>query len=107
VTVTRGVAATTGPITFTARLAAGGNGARLLRMGDQTEAFQQAAVFVDGVQAGVWAQPLGNASSRWLEDSFDLPESLVAGKTSVTIRLVPSGTPAWSAARYRVLTKTP
>lgn len=107
VTVTRGVAATTGPITFTAKLAAGGNGARLLRMGDQTEAFQQAAVFVDGVQAGVWAQPLGNASSRWLEDSFDLPESLVAGKTSVTIRLVPSGAPAWSAARYRVLTKTP
>ncbi|MET0134924.1 MAG: glycoside hydrolase family 172 protein [Kibdelosporangium sp.] len=107
VQVNRGVAATTGPITFTAKLGAAGNGARLLRMGDQTEAYQQATVFVDGVQAGIWAQPLHNTSSRWLEDSFDLPESLVAGKTSVTVRLLPAGSPAWSAARYRVLTKSP
>jgi hypothetical protein len=74
-------------------------------MGDQAQAYQQAAVFVDDVPAGVWMQPLGNASSRWLEDSFDLPESSVAGKASVTVRLVPSGPPAWSAARYRVLAK--
>jgi Protein of unknown function (DUF2961) len=105
VVVNRQVAATTGPVTFTAKLDAGSTGARLLRMGDQTLAYQQAAVFVDGVQAGVWMQPLGNSSSRWLEDSFDLPESLVAGKTSVTVELVPSSPPAWSAARYRMLTK--
>jgi hypothetical protein len=105
VTVNRGVAAATGPITFTAKLGPGNIGARLLRMGDQAQAYQQAAVFVDDVAAGVWMQPLGNASSRWLEDSFDLPESSVAGKASVTVRLVPSGPPAWSAARYRVLAK--
>jgi hypothetical protein len=106
VSVSHGVAATTGPITFTVKLAPGSAGARLLRMADQSVSYQQAAVFVDDSQAGVWTEPLGNTSSRWLEDTFDLPESLVAGKTSVTIRLVPAGPPAWSAARYRVLTKT-
>jgi hypothetical protein len=75
-------------------------------MGDQSAAYQQATVFVDGVQAGVWAQPLANTSARWLEDAFDLPESLVAGKASVAVQVVPAGSPAWSAARYRVLTKT-
>lgn len=107
VNVTDGVAATTGPITFTLKLAPGSSGARLLRMNDQSEAFQQANVSVDGTAVGTWFQPLGNTSSRWLEDSFELPESLVAGKSSVTVRIVPeSGSPAWSAARYRMLTKT-
>ncbi|TCO53082.1 glycoside hydrolase family 172 protein [Actinocrispum wychmicini] len=106
VTVARGVASTTGPITFTAKLGPDGTGARLLRMGDQSVAYQRATVVVDGVQAGEWVQPLGNASSKWLEDSFDLPQSLVAGKTSVTVQLVPTSPPAWSAARYRVLTRT-
>jgi hypothetical protein len=105
VTVNHGVAATSGPITFTAKLGPAATGARLLRMCDQSEAYQQATVFVDGVRAGVWAQPLANISSRWLEDSFDLPTSLVAGKASVSVRLVPAASPAWSAARYRVMTK--
>lgn len=105
VTVTHDVASTTGAITFTAKLAAGSTGARLLRMGDQSVGYQQATVFVDGVQVGVWTEPLANTSSRWLEDSFDLPHDLVAGKTSVTVQLVPSAPPAWSAARYRVMTK--
>nr|WP_232328134.1 glycoside hydrolase family 172 protein [Kibdelosporangium sp. MJ126-NF4] len=107
VNVTDGVAATTGPITFTVKLAPGSTGARLLRMNDQSEPFQQASVSVDGAAAGTWLQPLGNTSSRWLEDSFELPESMVAGKSTVTVRIVPqSSSPAWSAARYRTLTKT-
>ncbi|ALG12410.1 glycoside hydrolase family 172 protein [Kibdelosporangium phytohabitans] len=107
VNVSDGVAATTGPITFTLKLAPGSTGARLLRMNDQSEAFQQASVFVDGTAVGTWSQPLGNTSSRWLEDTFELPESAVAGKNSVTIRLEPqTGAPAWSAARYRMQTKT-
>ncbi|ONI70986.1 hypothetical protein ALI144C_51455 [Actinosynnema sp. ALI-1.44] len=107
VTVSDGVAATTGAISFALKLAPGSTGARLLRMNDQSEAFQQASVSVDGVVVGTWFQPLGNTSSRWLEDSFELPGSAVAGRSSVTVRLVPqTGSPAWSAARYRMLTKT-
>ncbi|MET0235890.1 MAG: glycoside hydrolase family 172 protein [Kibdelosporangium sp.] len=106
VVVTDGVAATTGAITFTAKLTAGNTGARLLRMADQSESYQQASVFVDNIPVGTWLQALGNTSSRWLEDSFDLPASAVAGKASVNVRIVPSGAPAWTAARYRVLTKT-
>ncbi|MBP2324530.1 hypothetical protein JOF56_004915 [Kibdelosporangium banguiense] len=106
VVVTDGVAVTTGAITFNARLGPGSTGARLLRMGDQNESYQQASVFVDSVLIGNWLQPLGNTSSRWLEDSFELPESMVAGKTSVSIQIVPAGPPAWTAARYRMLTKT-
>jgi D-arabinan exo alpha-(1,3)/(1,5)-arabinofuranosidase (non-reducing end) len=108
VVVTDGVAVTTGAITFNAKLGAGSTGARLVRMADQNDAYQQASVFVDDVQAGTWLQPLGNTSSRWLEDSFELPESLVAGKTSIQVRIVPAGagSPPWTAARYRLLTKT-
>jgi hypothetical protein len=106
IVVTDGVAVTTGAITFNAKLSAGSTGARLLRMGDQSESYQQASVFVDNVPVGTWLQPLGNTSSRWLEDSFELPESAVAGKTTVSIRIVPAGSPAWTAARYRLLTKT-
>jgi hypothetical protein len=107
VTVSRGVAATSGAISFTVKPAPGANGVRLLRMGDQSVPYQRASVYVDGVQVGEWMQALGNTSSRWLEDSYDLPESAVAGKAAVTVKLVPAAPPAWSAARYRVLTKTP
>ncbi len=105
VTVNRALTATTGPITFTAKLTPGSVGARILRMNDQTNPYQQATVFVDDIQAGTWTQPLGNTSQRWQEDAFDLPENLVSGKITITIRLVPTNPPAWSAARYRILTK--
>ncbi|TDP91111.1 glycoside hydrolase family 172 protein [Labedaea rhizosphaerae] len=101
--VSHGVAATTAPVTFTVAVAGDNTGVRLVRMSDQGVGYQQAAVFVDGQQVGTWLQPLANTHSRWLEDRFDLPPSATAGKTSVTIKLVPvDGGPAWSAARYRV-----
>jgi hypothetical protein len=108
VVVTDGVAVTTGAISFTAQLGVGSTGARLVRMADQSDAYQQATVFVDDVQVGVWLQPLGNTSSRWLEDSYELPASAVAGKSSIKVRIVPAGagSPPWTAARYRLLTKT-
>lgn len=104
--VNRGVTAATGPVSFTMALAEGNAGARLLRMGDQQAAYQQANVFVDEAPVGQWLQPLGNGHSRWLEDSFELPASATAGKTSVTVRIEPvAGGPAWSAATYRALSR--
>lgn len=104
--VTRTVTSTTGTVTFDLTVSPGNDGVRLLRLGDQTEPYQRATVYVDGRRVGEWAQPLGNDHSRWLEDSFDLPPSSTTGKEKVTIRLEPApDSPAWSAARYRALSQ--
>lgn len=106
IAVSHGVAGTTGTIEFTVATTPGNAGVRLLRMSDQNVGYQRATVFVDGTPAGEWLQPLANQHSRWLEDTFELPAALTTGKSTVSIRIVPTpGAPAWSAAQYRVLTR--
>lgn len=101
---TRPTSSATGPVNFQVALGQDNNGVRLRRLGDQLNAYQQAEVRVDGQVAGVWTQPLGNASHRWLEDSFDIPAALTKGKTSARIEIIPvKGAPAWTASRYTVL----
>ncbi|GAA4532384.1 glycoside hydrolase family 172 protein [Amycolatopsis samaneae] len=103
VPVTREVTAATGEVRFTLALDPRNAGARLVRLGDQNAAYQQAAVFVNGRQAGTWTEPLGNRTLRWLEDTFALPASVTAGRSSIDVRIVPAkGAPAWSAAHYRL-----
>jgi hypothetical protein len=100
---TRDTTTATGPVSFQANIGNGNAGARLRRLSDQAEAYQQVEVRVDGQPAGIWMQPLGNGSHRWLEDTFELPAALTAGKGSVRIELIPvQGAPAWSASRYTV-----
>jgi hypothetical protein len=61
-------------------------------------------VSVNGVNAGVWLEPLGNPSHRWLDDLFQIPTALSAKHRLLTIQLVPlSGGPAWNAAQYEAL----
>ena len=104
--VTRLVQSTSTPVTFTVNVASGNRGARLIRLGDQANAYQAADVFVGGKLVGRWLQPLGNTRSRWLEDSFDLPVSVTTGRTKLTVRLVPvPGAPAWTAAEYAVASR--
>jgi len=104
--VTHGVSAATGEVSFRMAVERDNRGVRLTRLGDQAAAYQAADVFVDGRPAGRWRQPLGNASSRWLADSFELPAALTAGKAQLGVRLVPvGGAPAWSAARYEALSR--
>ncbi|GAB2989489.1 DUF2961 domain-containing protein [Amycolatopsis acidiphila] len=106
--VTRQVAATTGAVQFTAQVEQDNQGLRLRRISDQANAFQRATVFIDGKRVGEWYQPLGNTYSRWLEDSFDVPASATAGRTSVQVRLEPvAGAPAWSGSRYSVFSQSP
>lgn len=99
--VTAGVTSATGAVDFTLAADPANRGIRLRRLSDQAQPFQRAAVFVDGVSVGDWYEPLGNSYSRWLEDSFDLPQSVTAGKQTVHVRLVPAaGSPPWSSGRY-------
>jgi hypothetical protein len=69
-------------------------------------AYQTAEVYVNGQDAGQWQEPLSNPYHRWLDDIFQLPASLTAGKTTLSITLVPSaGSPPWSAANYTALSE--
>ncbi|KAA9152243.1 DUF2961 domain-containing protein [Amycolatopsis acidicola] len=107
VPVTGGVTAATGPVRFTAKVDQTNQGLRLHRVSDQRNAFQRANVYVDDRLVGEWYQPLGNATSRWLEDSFDVPAWATAGKAAVRVRLEPlAGAPAWSGAKYTVFSQT-
>lgn len=104
--VTMTTASSTGPVQFTARVDQANQGLRLRRISDQANSYQRANVFVDGRLVGEWLEPLGNTYSRWLEDAFDVPASVTGGKSTVTVRLEPvAGAPAWSAARYSVLSQ--
>jgi hypothetical protein len=104
--MTRTVASTQKAVSFRMAVAQGNRGVRLTRIGDQAKPYQSADVFVDGKPAGRWTQPLGNTSSRWLEDSFDIPAALTAGKKAISIRVVPvDGSPAWTAARYETVSR--
>lgn len=107
VPLSRGITSATGEVTFTMEVARDNRGVRLLRLGDQSAAYQRATVLVNGRAVGEWLQPLGNTHSRWLEDSFELPASATKGKDKVTITIRPAeGSPAWSAATYRALSHT-
>ncbi|HEX2131660.1 MAG TPA: glycoside hydrolase family 172 protein, partial [Actinophytocola sp.] len=104
--VTREVTSATGRVSFELEVSRSNDGVRLLRLGDQGEAYQRATVYVDDRRVGEWLQPLGNQHSRWLEDSFELPASATSGKDTVTVRIEPADdAPAWSAARYRALSR--
>lgn len=102
--VTMGTSSSTGPIQFTVKVDQANQGVRLRRISDQTNSYQRADVYVDGRFVGEWFAPMGNTSSRWLEDAFDVPASATHGKSTITVRLEPiAGAPAWSAASYTAL----
>ncbi|MGW3899276.1 DUF2961 domain-containing protein, partial [Micromonospora profundi] len=102
------VRATTAPVRFRLAVDPTNQGVRLRRHSDQSGGYQQAAVSVDGVPAGVWLQPLGNDRQRWLADDFVLPAALTAGRSTVTVQLTPAaGAPAWTAVRYQADSMVP
>jgi hypothetical protein len=104
--VTDQVQSTTKPVTLQLDVERDNRGVRLTRLSDQQKAYQAADVQVDGKSAGRWQQPLGNETSRWLEDSFDLPSALTADKSRITVTLTPvAGSPAWTAASYEAVSR--
>jgi hypothetical protein len=91
---------------FTVSILPSNAGVRLVRLSDQSLGRQRAQVLVDGVSAGFWYEARTNPSSRWREDVFEIPSSLTAGKSSISIDLVPTaaGT-SWNEFRYRVYSR--
>lgn len=104
VNVTKTSRSTTAPVSFRLTVNPANQGVILQRTSDQNTGYQRAAVSVDGVAVGQWLQPLANPYHRWLDDGFQLPASATAGKSRITITLIPvAGSPPWNAAAYRAV----
>ncbi|MEV4116828.1 DUF2961 domain-containing protein [Nonomuraea sp. NPDC049695] len=95
---TRSTAST---LSFLLAVDADNNGVLLRRTSDQAGGYQAARVLVDGVDVGLWQQPLANDMHRWLSDTFALPASATVDKSTIRVELRPvSGSPPWTAGRY-------
>jgi Protein of unknown function (DUF2961) len=106
--LTMPVQTTSAPVHLALTTSPDNAGVVLRRTSDQRESYQSATVLVDGQVIGVWLEPLGNPSHRWLDDTYLLPASVTAGKRSLDVTLVPTrGSPPWTAARYQVLSYIP
>ena len=72
---------------FQMTLNPGNTGATLVRRLDYGIANQEANIFVDGALVGTWFDAGGDGSYRWRDDSFDIPSSFTAGKSSITVKV--------------------
>ena len=102
VAVTCAILKTTEPITRTLAISPTNTGVRLRRVLDQSLSPQRVAVAVDGVAAGIWYDPDRNPWKRLAESDFELPPSLVAGKSSIRVTFRPEGG-AWTIGELRAL----
>lgn len=97
----------TGESSFRVKVLSNNHGVRLRRCSDQELPRQCARVWVDGQDAGVWYLADSNPYKRWIEDEFEIPESLTRDKSVLNIRIVPEsreeGCPvSWNEAAYEV-----
>lgn len=97
----------TGESSFRITVLPNNHGVRLRRCSDQELPRQCARVWVDGQEAGVWYLADSNPYKRWIEDEFEIPESLTRDKSVLNIRIVPEsreeGCPvSWNEAAYEV-----
>ncbi len=78
---------------FTVRVDPRNKGVRLTRRLDSYWAnAQEAVVFVDGAEAGRWTQVPTTLGPRWVDVSLDLPAALTEGRSSISVRTVPTPT---------------
>ncbi|WP_435861030.1 DUF2961 domain-containing protein [Streptomyces spiralis] len=71
---------------FTVAIDPANTGVRLTRRFDSTIADQVADVTVDGSPAGKWtAVPTASDGHLWVDQTLDLPASLTAGKSKITV----------------------
>jgi hypothetical protein len=91
-----------GPLTVTLRVPKHNRGVVLRRLADQATAVP-VGVLVDGHPAGTWAGAdfRGNPLKRWLETDFALPPRLTAGRSHLTVTLLPAKH-GQSATAYRL-----
>jgi hypothetical protein len=95
------------PISLTLKTSATNNGVVLRRLLDQSTPAP-VGVSVDGQPAGTWTGPAfqGNPSKQWLEDDYDLPSALTAGKSSLRITLTPTNSVTATAYELQALTRS-
>ncbi|MGZ0147926.1 DUF2961 domain-containing protein [Kribbella sp. WER1] len=105
ITLTGQVRSTTQPVRFQLAIDPANKGVTLRRTSDQNSPGQSAQVVVNGKDAGTWLQPLGNTHQRWLDDNYQLPAALTAGRNRLDVELRPTG-PAWTASSYVVQSLT-
>src|SRR5690606_12192234 len=60
-------------------------GVRLTRRQDTLSGDQRATILVDGTEVGEW-DPLPSTGGQWADQAVELPASVTAGKSSITIR---------------------
>ncbi|NUR96202.1 MAG: DUF2961 domain-containing protein, partial [Kribbellaceae bacterium] len=73
-----------GGSSFTLKIDPANTGVKLTRRMDLRIGNQRAKILVDGVPAGEWA-PLKAQGAQWYDQSVDLPASLTAGKSQITV----------------------
>lgn len=98
-------AKTSGEISFTMALDGENYGAILYRIYDQYELNMGADVYVDGEYVGLWYFAEQNTTYRFADSFFNIPERFTAGKTSVSIRLVPVDGCTWNASEYKLYSR--
>lgn len=94
-------------LSFLVRTTPDNEGVRLLRTSNQRLPRQLAEVYVCGkrVEERDWYHADGNPHMQWLDDSFVIPKRYTAGKSSISIRIVPKsvdGNVTWTDVAYRV-----
>jgi hypothetical protein len=96
-----------GTSTWVATIAPANGGVTVRRLFDYSVPNQKADVYVDGTVVGTWYSPGGNTSFLWREEDFWLPASKTSGKSTITIKIVVTGT-SWNEYGYQVFsTQTP
>ncbi|MBS2532992.1 DUF2961 domain-containing protein [Catenulispora sp. NF23] len=71
--------------TFTVAIDPANDGVRLTRRLDPNIAGQVASVSVDKTQVGTWTANPQEPNGSWLDESLEIPASVTAGKSSITI----------------------
>lgn len=92
-------------VSFSANIYKDNEGIRIMRLFDDSLAYQAANVFIDGEFIGLWESPGQNIYMRFREDIFDISKEFTEGKEKVEIVLEPIKDRNYSEIKYVVFSK--
>ncbi len=73
---------------FTMKIDPANQGVRLIRKADNGIGHQRADIYVDGTKVASWGPNDVAGLCKWTDETVDLPASVTAGKSSITIKNV-------------------
>ena len=91
----------TGSMSFNMGIDPNNAGARLTRVLDYRVGNQDADVYVNGTFVGTWYTPGRNTYRFWLENGIDIPASITAGISAVTVTINYTGGEEWNAYEFK------